>query len=145
MPSDVKLFQRDFWDIDFENGDIALTQGLDTACYMSLLCEVRALLEEIADVFQRRGHFTNIFNAVAGYEVGSKAWLYTGRVKNTQQNAELIKVACKDGLQWLVDDNIIKSFAVAVNRTNSKIHIGVSLKVTNTETLYKEAFINTFK
>lgn len=145
MPSDVKLFQKAYgWDIDFENGDIALTDGLDTALYMSIFCEARATADEVADVLQRRGHFSNTFNNVEGREVGSKVWLYTAKVTNTEQNAELIKGACKDGLQWLIDDNIVKSFNVQVTRTNSKIQIDIELKTTKGELLYQQAFINTF-
>jgi phage gp46-like protein len=146
MPSDVKLFKKDYgWYIDFEYGDIALTNGLDTALYMSIFCQVRALAEEISDPLKRRGHFTNIFSDVEGYEVGSKMWLYTERVANTERNAELIKNACKDGLQWLITDNIIKNFKVEVLRKSSQIQINIELKITDEETLYREAFINTFK
>lgn len=145
MPSDVKLFKKEgVWDIDFENGDIALTNGLDTALYMSIFCHARATADEVADVLQRRGHVSDIFNNVQGRQVGSKVWRYTEKIVNTEQNAELIKIACKDGIQWLVDDNIIESFNIDITRAISQIEIDITLKITKTESLYTQAFINTF-
>lgn len=144
MPADVKLFQGKYCDIDFEGGDIAKTYTFDTALYMSTLCEVRAKSYEIGEAIKRRGHFTNEFNETADYEVGSKYWLYTTRARNTEQNAEMIKIACKDGLKWLVDDNIAKSYNVEIIRNTTQIQVNILLKITESETLYREAFINTF-
>jgi phage gp46-like protein len=146
MPADVKLFQtKDYWDIDFQNGDIHLTDSLDTALYMSIFCETRAKANEIANALDRRGHFSNIFNEVEGYEIGSKFWLYTERARNTQQNAELIKMACSSGLQWLIDDNVIQGFKIDVMQKTTQIQLNITLEISPTETLYKEALINTFK
>ena len=144
MPADVKLFQENDWDIDFQGGDIAKTYTFDTALYMSIFCEVRAKSWEIQNPLNRRGHFTNEFSEVEGYEVGSKLWLFTGRARNTAQNAEQIKTACQDGLAWLVQDRIIKNYTVEVIRNISQIQINIELQISETETLYKQAFINTF-
>ena len=111
---------------------------------MSIFCEVRAKSWEIQNPLNRRGHFTNEFSEVEGYEVGSKLWLFITRAKNTAQNAEAIKVACQDGLAWLVQDKIIKNYTVEVIRNISQIQINIELQISETETLYKQAFINTF-
>lgn len=144
MPADVKLFQENDWDIAFEGGDIAKTYTFDTALYMSIFCEVRAKSWEIANPLNRRGHFSNEFNEVEGYEIGSKLWLFTTRARNTAQNAEHIKTACQDGLRWLLEDNIIKNYTVEVIRNVTQIKINIELQISETETLYKQAFINTF-
>ena len=144
MPADVKLFQENDWDIDFQGGDIAKTYTFDTALYMSIFCEVRAKSWEIQNPLHRSGHFTNQFSEVEGYEVGSKLWLFITRARNTAQNAEVIKNACQDGLAWLVQDKIIKNYTVEVIRNTSQIQINIELQIGETETLYKQAFINTF-
>jgi phage gp46-like protein len=111
---------------------------------MSIFCEVRAKSWEIQNPLNRRGHFTNQFNEVEGYEIGSKLWLLTTRARNTAQNAEAIKVACQDGLAWLVQDKIVNNYTVEVIRNISQIQINIELQISETETLYKQAFINTF-
>jgi phage gp46-like protein len=147
MTRDVKLFQRpsSLFDIDFENGDIALTDGLDTALYMSVFCEQRALSTEVSDPLQRRGHFTNDFSDIDGYEVGSKFWLYTARATNTERNAELLqKTVREDGLQWMIDDAIVKDVAIDITRVSDKVTLDIKLTTIQDDTLYYQTFLNTF-
>ena len=45
----------------------------------------------------------------------------------------------------IFDIAILKNFKVEVLRKSSQIQINIELKITDEETLYREAFINTFK
>lgn len=126
MAIDFKLIQDGKgWDLDIENGDFAKTDSLDTAVYMSVFCEKRA--EQISEPSLRRGHFTNQFNKVAGYQVGSLLWLYTDQAKQTTSNLSLIEGAVSNGLQWLIDDKIISQVKVKAEAKNGEVSIGVDL------------------
>jgi len=129
MTQDIKLFQdgNNNWDISFENGDFSLTQGLDTSIYMSIFCEKRASNNEVSNSILRRGHFTNEFSRVENFEVGSKLWLYIEQARNTEQNTFLIEDSLKDGLRWLIDQNIVKDINISTNFKGSKLQINIEV------------------
>jgi phage gp46-like protein len=129
MSQDIKLFQdgNNNWDIDFENGDFALTKGLDTAIYMSLFCEKRADANEVPNPILRRGHFTNEFSRIENYEVGSKLWLYIEQARNTDQNISLIEDSIKDGLKWLIDQDIIKDINLETSFIGSNLEVNLDI------------------
>ena len=98
MAIDLKINdEKGYWDLNIENGDLAKTDSLDTAIYMSVFCEKRA--EKINNQMNKRGHFTNQFSPVSGYQVGSLLWLYTEQARNTDANLSLIQSSIKDGLK----------------------------------------------
>lgn len=129
MTQDIKLFQDSYnnWDIDFENGDFALTQGLDTAIYMSIFCEKRADSKEVVNPILRRGHFTNEFSSVENYEVGSKLWMHIDQARNTNQNTSLIEDSLKDGLKWLIDQDIISSINIDTSFKGSNLKVDIDI------------------
>lgn len=148
MSSDIKLKQDDDgnWDIDFANGDFELTDGLDTAIYLSVLADKRAASSEVREPILRRGHFTNEFSSVEGYEVGSKLWLFTEQAVNTEDNLLSIENAVLDGLKWMVDDNITSKTQIIVTKGGSRVNIEVNLtNQTQEESTYYNMFINTFR
>lgn len=148
MSSDIKLKQDDDsgWDIDFTNGDFELTDGLDTAVYLSVLADKRASVTEVSEPILRRGHFTNEFSDVEDYQVGSKLWLYTDQAKNTDDNLLLIETSVLDGLRWMIDDNIVAKTQVVATRGVSRVNIEVNLtNKTQEESNYYNMFINTFR
>ena len=123
---DFRLSQdKGYFDIDFESGDFAKTDSLDTAIFMSVFCEKRA--EQLNDPTQRRGHLTNLFSEVSGYEVGSLLWLYTEQAKNTTQNLSQVESAVNSGLQWMIDDKIISNVKVKASKTINQISIQIDL------------------
>jgi phage gp46-like protein len=144
---DIELIQADngIWDIDFSNGDFELTDGLDTAVYLSVLADKRASISEVSEPILRRGHFTNDFSAVEDYEVGSKLWLYIDQNKNTDDNLLLIENSVLDGLKWMIEDNIISKTQVVATRGASRVNIEVNLtNKTREDSNYYNMFINTF-
>jgi phage gp46-like protein len=148
VSSDIKLKQDENgnWDIDFANGDFELTDGLDTAIYLSVLSDKRAAISEVREPILRRGHFTNEFSSIEGYEIGSKLWLYTEQAKNTEDNLLLIENAILDGLKWMIDDNITSKTQVVVTKGGNRVNIEVNLtSKTQEESNYYNMFINTFR
>lgn len=147
MPRDVKLIQdeKGAYDIDFSNGDFDLTDGLDTAIILSIFGEKRATKTQVSETLLRRGHFTNEFSDVENYEVGSRQWLYTEQVANSQSNLSLLENSIRDGLQWMTQDDIVSNITVQASKTLSNIQLDINLEGKNKDnsTNYN-TFINTF-
>jgi phage gp46-like protein len=134
---DIKLNQnKGYWDLDIENGDLAKTDSLDTAVFMSVFCEKRSNLVEPT---LARGHFTNDF--YNGYQVGSLLWFYTEQAKNTNSNLFQIETAVNEGLKWLVDDNIITNTKTKATKKNSEVNIEVELNG-KSQSKYYNLFLN---
>lgn len=129
MAIDLK-FKQDSngdWDIDFANGDFELTDGLDSAVYMSVFCEKRASSSQVSEPNLRRGHFTNEFSKIEGYQIGSLFWLYTQQAKNTDSNLRLLEGAVSDGLAWMIEDDIFSKVKVKATRSISTIQLEIEL------------------
>jgi len=142
MALDLKLNQKKgYWDLDIENGDFAKTNSLDTALYMSVFCEKRA--NQVSEPTLRRGHFTNQFNRVSGYEVGSLFWLYTSQAKNTTANLTLLENAVSEGLRWLIDDGIVSKINVKATKSNTQINLEIELiNKLQSNSKYYNLFVN---
>jgi len=129
MAIDLK-FKQDSngdWDIDFANGDFELTDGLDSAVYMSVFCEKRASSSQVSEPNLRRGHFTNEFSKIEGYQIGSLFWLYTQQAKNTDSNLRLLEGAVSDGLAWMIEDDIFSKVKVKATKSISTIKLEIEL------------------
>ena len=148
MARDIKLIQDSdtgLYDIDFSNGDFDTTDGLDTAITMSIFNEKRATKTQVPEPSLRRGHFSNEFSDVEGYEVGSRQWLYTEQAKNSESNLSLLQSSIRDGLQWMIDDDIISNLEVTASKAGSKIDLEINLEgKTKDDAIHYNAFINTF-
>lgn len=152
MSIDIALIQAEngTWDIDFEGGDLKQTDGLDTALYMSVLMEKRAAPSQVSSPRLRRGHFTNEFNRVPNYEVGSLLWFYTDQQKILESTLINIEdTIISDGTQWMIEDNILKTVSVSANVkiVASKKRITLDIKVTPTDETQSrnyQLFVNTF-
>ena len=144
MPLDVKFFQtnNDF-STNVANGSIELTDGIDTMLYMSLFAEKRALPSEVSVATQRKGHPINTFNE-DGYESGSKLWLYISRNANAEANLTLIESTIIESLQWMINDKLVTRLRVEVSKNGSQVVANITIYVTESEILYRQAVINTF-
>jgi phage gp46-like protein len=146
MPSDIKFIKtkNGTYDIDFENGDFALTDGLDSAILLSIFGEKRAPKEKVRDPLKRRGHFSNEFADIEGYQVGSTQWLYTEQSENSESNTTELENSIKDGLKWFVDDKICKRTNVKATKKSDGVIVDIELQGNSKEeSKYYNAFINT--
>lgn len=111
MTTDVALNQiKGYWDFDWtDTGDISTEQSLDTAILMSILEEVRATAAELPKSNKRRGWIGN--ETTPGFEQGSKTWLFEQERITGTVLAEL-GVVVRNGLQWLIDDEIAVNVVV---------------------------------
>lgn len=148
MAIDLKLTQDEtgLYDISFENGDFKLVDDLETALLMSIYFKQRASDDQVHVPQYRQGHFTDVFNADSNYEVGSLAWYFTEQAKITEENISLLEDTIKnDGLQWLIDDNIVDDISVNAEISNNNITLEIALKPRNEQnSKYYQIFLNTF-
>ena len=91
---------------------------------MSVFCEKRA--DELQTIDNKRGQYANQFNLVSGYEVGSFYWLYTEQSKVSEDNKEDLKDTIKEGLQWLIDDNLLTEIDCNISIENNNYLINIS-------------------
>lgn len=148
MPRDIELIQDDDsnFTIDFENGDFKVTDGLDTAMFMSVFGEKRATKSQKKEPNLRRGHFSNEFNDIEGYEVGNTGWLNTDQAPNSKSNSASLENAYINGLQWFIEDSITSKNNVQTVISGDKIDIDIELNGENEEDSTSfNAFINTVK
>jgi phage gp46-like protein len=144
MARDIKLNQdKGYFDIDFKNGDLELTDSLETSLYMSVLGEKRADESEVSNSIFRKGHFLKEFNKIAGYEIGSKLWLYIDQAQNIEKNKELIRGEIKESLKWLLEDNICKEINIETEISKEEIKIDIEIITGGgEETEYYSLFVN---
>jgi phage gp46-like protein len=117
MKTDTLLIKQDngTFDIEWENGQIKFTEGLDTAIDLSFYGEKRASESEVARPERRRGWVGNeLFDVIGfrGYEVGNKLWLLS-QARITQRNLNLGISYIKNGLNWLIEDKLAKNVNVS--------------------------------
>lgn len=141
----LELTENEYYDISFDsNGDFVLTNGLESAILMSILCEKRADESEVVNPKYRRGDWSNELNAITGYEVGSKFWLLD-QARANEESINLGIDAINDGLDWLIQDNLIKSVEVSGEITYRGINFIVDILQKNNqiETYQFTAFAET--
>jgi len=127
MTTDVILnTDRGYYDFDWtESGDISTAQNLDTAILMSIFEEVRATSSEVPDSNLRRGWIGN--ESTPDFEQGSKTWLFEQERITGSVLAEL-GVVVRNGLQWLIDDEIAVSVEVEQPFIkNGKVVVNINL------------------
>lgn len=126
---DLLLKPDDFgiYDIDFDDaGDFLLTEGFESAILMSILGEKRADAAEIPSPRYRRGDWSNELNDVVDYEIGSKLWLLD-MSRNNQETQNKGSEFIVDGLQWMIDDNLIKDIDVDVVPDSRQLLFNISI------------------
>jgi phage gp46-like protein len=114
MSLDLKLTAdaNDVYDIGFtSSGDLEMTDGLETAILMSILCEKRTDASEIINPKYRRGDWSNELNDVEGYEVGSKLWLLD-QARVNQESFNVGLDALQEGFEWMLEDDLVKSVEI---------------------------------
>ncbi len=148
MATDVILNNsKGYYDFEWsESGDLSTLETLDTAIQMSIFNEVRASESEITESHRRRGWIGN-GSSVDGFEQGSKQWLFEQERLTGSVLAEL-SVVVRNGLQWLIDDDIAVSIETGNARIiNGSATIEIILGRTGSEVEKKvfELWDNTFK
>lgn len=116
MTTDIQVTKggtRDYFDFDWSNdGDFITDKGLQTALFMSALCEARAGEDQVTEAFLRRGWLGNEQDGDPEYEQGSLTWLFEQERITGSTLAELGAVV-QNSLTWLIGDGIATSVTVS--------------------------------
>lgn len=111
---DLKLHKNSdgIFDIYFENGDFALTGGLETSFMMTIYCQKRE--DSIEDPRSRGGWIGNELNE-NGFEQGSLVWtLYQEKLDDDTVN--ICQNYLEDAFQWYIDRGIAKEIDIIVEK-----------------------------
>ena len=107
---DLKLDKN--FDISFENGDFALTGGLETSFMMTIYCQKRE--DSIEDPRSRGGWIGNELNE-DGFEQGSLVWtLYQEKLDDDTVN--ICQNYLENAFQWYIDRGIAKEIDIVVKK-----------------------------
>lgn len=99
-------------DLDEETADAGLDDGLYEAVFISLFTDRRAAADEVGNPMMRRGWIGDLLSDLPGDRIGSGLWLYSqSRLTDDVQAA--IDGEARAALQWMVDDRLVSSVAVA--------------------------------
>lgn len=128
--SDVGIFIIDgCFQLNFENGDYARDETLETAVIISLFSDQRATETEASEYgdVNKRGWWADMFPSVEGDEIGSKIWLL-GRSKVSNENLVAHETYAKNALNWMLDDGVAKEIsAVATYDENLRMQLEITI------------------
>jgi phage gp46-like protein len=116
-------------DLSLIDLDLASDRGLETAVALSLFTDRRAQPDDVppsGDPQDRRGWWADQFADIDGDLIGSRLWLLD-RSKLTNETVLRATQYVKEGLQWMLDDDVISGVDVLVTRTDSGIQISGQL------------------
>jgi phage gp46-like protein len=110
---DIKLLPDDFGigniELNDDETDVEVDNGLNTAVYISLFTDARVDDESLLDdKNDKRGYWGDVFD---DKPMGSKLWLLA-REKNLSAVLEKAKTYCQEALKWLIDDGIAKKITI---------------------------------
>lgn len=108
-------------DLLFENNDLTMDSGLNTAVIVSLFTDRRADKNDILPDFDskdRRGWWGDLTTDFPNDKIGSRVWLLE-RSKTLPEVLEKVKVYCFEALQWMIDDGVVAKIEVEVERQGS--------------------------
>jgi len=142
---DLKLHKNSdgIFDISFENGDFALTGGLETSFMMTIFCQKRE--DSIEDPRSRGGWIGNELNE-DGFEQGSLIWtLYQEKLDDDTVNT--VQNDLENAYQWYIDKGIAKEIDIVVEKDIDlqKLNVKINgIRNDNTEFVqYYDLWINT--
>lgn len=110
-----KYSNKDYYDIDMQNGDCKKVDGLNTSIIISVLSNQRASQIEVQESYYRGGWWGNLFSE---YENGSKIWLlYQSSINNSTKN--LLNEYITKCLNWLVLDGYISKLDISIEKVEN--------------------------
>ena len=111
--SDLALVKKPngMYDLDFDNGDLKLSNSLKNAVLLSLSCWSKDQdIHDVADLDPKIGGWWG--NALETVEIGSEIWKLF-RQKLNDQTANDAKSAAEKALKWMIDDGVAKEISVS--------------------------------
>lgn len=133
--TDVLLYQTDDnGEITIENGDVALSPGLDTAAYLSLF---GGNWKDDGSQNNRKTWWGNLSETEPPRRYRSETQYLLGTVPAIPRNLRRIEDAAERDLQWLLDESIASSVAVSASLIGlNRVKIEVSIKAEGAESQF---------
>lgn len=94
------------YDLVLDNGDLKVTDGLETAIFVSLFSDRRAYLDEVSDPLRRRGWIGDLVSDEPGDRHGSGLWLYEQH-RLTDAVASGVRSEASQALTWMIDEGLV--------------------------------------
>ena len=112
------------------DGDLATDGGLETAVLLSLFTDRRAEPDDkppSGDDTDRRGWWADEFAEKTGDLFGSRLWLLD-RSTLTSETVLRAEEYVREALAWMIEDRVVASIDVTIDRTANGLLIGVGLQ-----------------
>lgn len=139
------IFDQGQGSLNIKQNDLERDAGLETAYLISLFTDARATQEDIEPdkLDGLRGWWADVFADEQGDSTGSFLWLLE-RSKEVPSLLARAKEYAEKCLQWAIDDGVVKSNSVTVDRQNLEgIYITIqSVKPKSDETVTFKYFYN---
>jgi phage gp46-like protein len=139
------------YDIYAENGSLAITKGMESQIYMSLLNNKRAsnsqvLIRELQQGWLGNNIISDV-NNTPDYEIGSLLWLVIEQSNITNVNLEKIKSYARDSLNWLIEDNYCTLIKVEASFGGNVVFLDITLVINQNNIIKKRynLWLNTFE
>ncbi len=116
------------FDLVLEDGDLAVTDGLESAILVSLFSDARADESEVGDPRKRRGWIGDLTADQPDDRFGSKLWLYD-QVRLTAATATGYRGDAEHALEWLVEDELATYVTASVTTDPARRQIRFSATV----------------
>jgi phage gp46-like protein len=108
--------------IDADNRDLALTDALDSALFVSLFSDRRAYPDEVIDPMKRRGWIGDLVSRIPEDRHGSGLWLYeqrriapNGASGRPAETATGIRIEAEAALDWMIEETLITGHIASVD------------------------------
>lgn len=98
--------ENGIFDFIIEDGDLRVTDGLESALVVSLFSDRRADESEVGDPRKRRGWIGDLTSEVPQDRHGSGVWLYEQH-RLVDQTATGVRVEAEQSLDWMVEEQLI--------------------------------------
>ena len=128
---DIELVQQPdlSYDIEFENGDFKIDDGLETALIVSILSDRRASESQVFQPELRRGWIGDLVTTLPGYKLGSHIWL-SEQARVTQETLSTIQDSAEKSLNWMLSASLILKVEAKATIT-SKDNILLTITITS--------------
>lgn len=100
--------------VDPVSRDFKLTEGLESASFVSIFSDRRARADEVADPMKRRGWIGNLVSDVPGDNFGSGLWLYE-QARLTPDILAGLRFELEQSHDWMIDDGLAKYVIATVS------------------------------
>lgn len=117
-------------DVDAKNRDLASTQGFDTALGCSLFTDRRAVPDEVADPWKRRGWIGNLIAKWPGDNFGSGIWLYE-QSRATTAICNAVRMEAIQALDWLTEGRLVQFVDGAADYNAAKRQLTLTITITD--------------